>query len=365
MNQEQLIKNFINEWKHLPEQRSKEWIQLRGTRWGGSEISNIINLKPTNKTTFVNNLLYNKVIQKPNNFIFPCLHGNLFEPVITSLTEYNYNTKIYETGSIPYKSLKCISYSPDGIGVVNDEIVLFEFKCPLTREITNKLKYEYYCQVHTGLHVLEEIITSDKALYIEAEFKKCNFLDLLNYDVFDKEYHNKNLNRDFNNLYKHFGMILFGEEENYNLEIKDYGDATYAEIETLYFNIFKKNFKPLYLHDVINKLIKNGDENYILKKYTNINKTLFDIEELKYLQSILLEECKKNNYIPIGFLNYKCYNYNVIEVKKIDNFLNKEIKERCIYFSHIVKYLKFLKENHNISNDDVKKLLTKYTDLYI
>ena len=51
------IKKFLDKYKHLPEQRSADWIAKRRAKVGGSEAHHVINLKKTNINTFVNNFL--------------------------------------------------------------------------------------------------------------------------------------------------------------------------------------------------------------------------------------------------------------------------------------------------------------------
>jgi hypothetical protein len=386
MTKHEKIKNFLEKHKNVAPQRTAEWYRNRGI--GGSEIFNIIRLKNTNINNFVNNFLYKKLIPQTNPFIFPCVFGNIFENEIKNLSEYNFNTKIYETGSIKYEKLKCVSYSPDGFGIVNDEIVLFEFKCPITREINKEeIKFEYLMQVNSGLHVLEEVV-ENKGLYIEAEFKKCTLDELTDDNSFDKIFHNKNLNRDFSELYKHFGMILFYEETepvNAANDVIDLGDASIIKMETLFYNVYKKKFKYLYLSDIINdnnsdiindnnseiindnnSEIINDNNSEIIKKYiSNVysdNKKLFNKEEINYLKGMLINECIRKKYNPLYILPWKCFNYNVIEVKKNNDFFTDELKERCLYFSYIVKYIATL----NLENEEeIKQLLLKYTKQYL
>ena len=72
------INKFLEKHKHLPVQRSKEWYQNRVGKFGASEIHHIINLKPTNINSFVNNFLYNKIMPRENMYIFPCVFCNIF-----------------------------------------------------------------------------------------------------------------------------------------------------------------------------------------------------------------------------------------------------------------------------------------------
>ena len=171
-------------------------------------------------------------------------------------------------------------------------------------------------------------------------------------------------------------MILFYENNNelcppsqslisqeLSTDYIDYGEASQTEMETLFFNVYKNNFKYIYLSDVVNMHIENGDTNEALLKYKE-PKEQFTLEEINYLKNLLILECKKINKNLVGILPWKCYNYNKIDVYKNPYFITDDFKERCIYFTHITQYVGKLKENNNLSNEQVKDLLKKYTDLY-
>ena len=113
----------------------------------------------------------------------------------------------------------------------------------------------------------------------------------------------------------------------------------------------------------MNKHIEEGDNNEVLLKYKE-PKGQFTLEEINYLKNLLILECTKMNKSPIGILPWKCFNYNKIEVYKNPYFISEDFKEKCIYFTHIIQYVAKLKENNNLSNEQVKDLLKKYTDLY-
>ena len=105
------LNEFLEENKYLPTQGSQEWLNSRSETIGGSEISTILNI---NKYQTIKQLIE----QKTNISFFkkaaPLWFGNIFEYILQQYTEILYDTKIYETGSIPYKKSKLIKYSPDG-----------------------------------------------------------------------------------------------------------------------------------------------------------------------------------------------------------------------------------------------------------
>ena len=128
-------------------------------------VENIINIL---QTQFVN-------IPQPKVLDEPALRwGTMFEDCVRKFTEDLFNTKIYETGSIPYNIDNTFQFSPDGLGVVNtngNKIALFEFKCPMKRQLKHYIPGYYIPQVKMGLSVLQDLV--DLGLYCEFIIKPC------------------------------------------------------------------------------------------------------------------------------------------------------------------------------------------------
>ena len=68
-------------------------------------------------------------IDRQHIFMPPCEFGILFDHEIHKYTEMKYNTIIHEMGVIQYDKSKPVCYSADGVGIVNNKIISFEFKC--------------------------------------------------------------------------------------------------------------------------------------------------------------------------------------------------------------------------------------------
>jgi hypothetical protein len=155
----------------IPAQHSDYWYNIRRYRVGASEIATYIGLVSYDS-------LENKILEKINlgksdfqsRFLNEaCVWGNILEDVIRTHCEHEYNTVIHEVGSIP--SLPGQSMSPDGLSIVNNEIILWEYKCPFSRELVPKTIPEYYIpQVLTGL---ETIPFCDYAIFVEAIIRRC------------------------------------------------------------------------------------------------------------------------------------------------------------------------------------------------
>ncbi len=76
-----------------------------------------------------------------------------------------------------------LSYSPDGLAVIDDEVTLLEFKCPYSR-IPGPSPPKYYTpQVKMGL---EMIPVATKGIFVEGVFRKCSWMELCEdtYQVF-------------------------------------------------------------------------------------------------------------------------------------------------------------------------------------
>ena len=374
LTNEEKINNILDLCKSMPTQKSKEWVEFRRMKIGGSEIHNVINLKLTNITTFINNFLNNK-IERKKIFIPQCEWGILFENEITRFTENYYNTIVYEVSIVQNDKISNVSYSPDGIGIIDNQVVLFEFKCPYSRIPTPEIKFDYKCQINTGLNTLPYC---EKCYYIEAEFKKCNIEDLYNYNKFDTVLHNIKTDRGFTELYKTYGllyiyepvekidkevikMILFKNKIKNNIIVDNIINFTTNEKKyNTYYDIGKYN-KYWFFSNFLNKLftqeykvvyfsdlIKQNEINKeFLDKYKDIlpynnNKKMPTREFIKELQTKFKNYIEKIEGRVIGFLPWKLYNYNVIIHEKNLNFFNDKLKNKLTYVGDLLNSINTL-----------------------
>lgn len=161
-------------------QGDDEWHNRKRVTIGGSSIATIINANPySNIYSFVRQRIANEKIDND------AVHwGNLFEPIIKEYVESVLSCDIL--GENIY--VQCdkydgyneyISYSPDGLGIVNRNSVptnvLFEFKCPFTRIPTDKPPVYYVPQVKMGMDVLK---LPEVGALIEGYFRRCSWDDL-------------------------------------------------------------------------------------------------------------------------------------------------------------------------------------------
>lgn len=228
----QILDDFIEQYKNLPEQGSDEWKQSRQNFIGGSEIATVIK---QNKNKSVNKLIMEKLgfDRFQGNVITHW--GNVFEELIRLHCEEQFKCTIRETGSIPYKH-GSLSYSPDGLAVVPTnalqkkfeslpnqllespaQLVLFEFKCPHSRIATSEIPQHYQPQVNIGMNIIDIMET---AIFVQATYRRCAFNQLR----YDKQYnsygHYKKLDLTTNPLECGFMIIYADEESDYTDDLK-------------------------------------------------------------------------------------------------------------------------------------------------
>lgn len=183
-------------------QRNNEWLNSMGKTIGGSEMSALLGM--SKYLTFFG-LAERKAKQCVKQYTFTnnvnCEWGNLFEPIITSYIELNFNSKVYGD-DICVQVYPGHRNSPDGYIVVKtfeDEegdlhiktaehedkpthrvhTLLLEFKCPLVRKpIAGDVPDHYRPQLWSGLSVSP---MCDYGLFVDAVFKRCS-LSNLNFD---------------------------------------------------------------------------------------------------------------------------------------------------------------------------------------
>lgn len=202
-----VIDDFIYIHTTNNKQHSEDWNTLFGTTIGGSEISTLLNINPF---TNIYQLIESKInICKGINKITEpsCYWGNIFEYVIRRIVEIDLENKVkgYDICIQKYEGHR---NSPDGYMVIHlykkDDtfhiwtsdlnkdiidtsiIVLLEFKCPITRKVTNNIPKHYVPQILSGLSVSPLAV---KGLFIDALFRKCS-VNQLHYDyTYDTSFH--------------------------------------------------------------------------------------------------------------------------------------------------------------------------------
>ena len=198
-----------------PEQRTKEWFDMRKNMITASCAAQAIDENPYRNQTS-DYLILDKIGLgekfQDNKFVH---HGKKYEEIATKIYENIYDVKVNEYGLIPHLGTPKISYigaSPDGIASSYkldnsfSEMIgrMLEIKCPLTRTIKTEGEIDgticphyYWCQVQQQLECCD----------LEyCDFWQCNLKEYLNRDewlednepTISTEEQNKNIPIPFN-----------------------------------------------------------------------------------------------------------------------------------------------------------------------
>ena len=131
------------------DQRSEEWLALRGTMLTASDLASAIGDNPYEKPS---DLLLKKCGAVKWGGNAATAHGTLLEPIARDLYDARYNRKSHEIGLVQHPVHKWLGGSPDG---VTEDGRLIEIKCPLTRKITHAVPKYYLPQIQLLLEVLD------------------------------------------------------------------------------------------------------------------------------------------------------------------------------------------------------------------
>jgi len=157
---DQLVSNM----KHLkrlelPEQRSKEWYEIREHLLTASSLADSLGKGhfQTRDDLLISKTSERKEIPKASRVIMEW--GVKYEPVATEFYEYLYGVKIIEFGLIPHPELSVFGASPDGIcdeGSPNGYTGrMLEIKCPPRRKFTHEVPQHYWMQMQGQLEVCD------------------------------------------------------------------------------------------------------------------------------------------------------------------------------------------------------------------
>jgi len=185
---------YQNKFKNLAIQGTEEWMEARSFSFGGSEMSTLVG---KNKYENWNSLLSRKTSN--TNFRSDTTEwGHLFEPISKMFIEKQFGT-IYEFGSIPH-SYYPVCYSPDGLMVIEDNLIMIEIKNPIYRGI-HSIPESYLEQVKTGMC----IINVKHCDFWQFRFRRCKLgTGPWNFQ-YDRVYH-----KEYRKRCKDMGPVSFG-----------------------------------------------------------------------------------------------------------------------------------------------------------
>ena len=140
----------------LPEQRSKEWYEMRKGKLTASSIASALD-----KCHFTSRyeLLLSKIEDQPYQPNPITEWGVKYEDIAIAFYEELFNVKIIDFGLIPHPEFNIFGASPDGIcdDTGNNEYIarMVEIKCPPKRKFTKTVPPHYLMQVQGQLEVCD------------------------------------------------------------------------------------------------------------------------------------------------------------------------------------------------------------------
>lgn len=142
-----------------PEQRSKQWFDMRKNMLTASDIGALLGYSKYNNR---NSVIKKKCGQGPvfrgNKYT---LHGQKYEEIASQIYELRYNKKVDEYGLIQHPKIPILGASPDGIST---DGIMLEIKCPPVRKITGEVPPHYWVQMQVQL----QVCTLDQCDFIEC-----------------------------------------------------------------------------------------------------------------------------------------------------------------------------------------------------
>ena len=173
----------------LPEQRSKEWYEMRETMLTASSLADSLGKGHFKKR---DDLLIEKTSKEPPaRFWSPIIEwGVRYEQVATTFYEKMNQLTVLEFGLVPHPKFKIFGASPDGICDENSpkDFIgrMLEIKCPPVRKFTKEVPEHYWMQMQGQLET--------------CDLEECDFLQVkLEEYSNEEEYNEDNLVTDEEN----------------------------------------------------------------------------------------------------------------------------------------------------------------------
>ena len=232
------LASLIQTNAHLPDQGTKEWLDLRRFHIGGSEIGV---LTGDNKFSNMKKLIAGKVGLCNFKGVMATRWGKAFEKVTTLIMQsvLDVDGSIQETSSLE-GGIPNQRFSPDGLAVIKMicggridgeyiecseyVTVLFEFKSPYSSVPDGVIPKYYMPQVLAGLC---SIPIADFGLFVNNMYRKCS---LSQFDVnsdYDTKFHNKDEGKVEVGRPIALGFILvYVSEDTYNKIVCKYGEES-------------------------------------------------------------------------------------------------------------------------------------------
>jgi putative phage-type endonuclease len=132
------------------DQRSSEWLQLRGNLLTASDAATAIGLNPYETP---DHLVAKKCgASRPWSGNEATAHGTRLEPFVRQLYDSRHGQVSHEIGLVQHPIHKFLGGSPDGI---TESGRLLEIKCPLSRKIKPEVPSYYMPQIQLLLEIMD------------------------------------------------------------------------------------------------------------------------------------------------------------------------------------------------------------------
>lgn len=304
-----------------PEQRSKEWYQIRENMLTASDIGALLGYSKYNNR---NSVIKKKCGEGPkfkgNKYT---LHGQKYEEVAKQIYEIRYNKQVDEYGLIQHPKIPILGASPDGI---SKDGIMLEIKCPPKRKITGIVPPHYWVQMQVQLQV--------------CSLEQCDFIECL-----IEEY----------------------DEEEYNEDIFDPEDFEYYDIIPKTFDINHINIpndrKTIFGLEkgIIGEIRVLNEEDKYESQYFYPPFNLTTNEQIQWL-----ENKEKELNLNIEFVYWKLSFSSVVNVMRDDKWWEENKVEENLYntWEEILKRREYNK-NHEENIVDLSSLkITKEPDYF-
>lgn len=338
-------------------QRDEAWYKIRSDFAGGSSMHKFCT--PNGVRSFIRDRL------RPQSFSgsLATYWGTLFEPVMETFIAHDLACKITATDSFFIGKLPHTSYSPDGLGVLQDDkgnwrTAVFEFKCPYSRTPDGKIKPDYLSQVKMGIELIEPV---DIGLFSESVIRLCSWDDLV----------------EKNSSYKVLTATQPRQTYFDDCELISCGCVGfYIDATTIVGSLDDKN--PDALTSLMIDLGSFGtlENDYAISDLSTLSDEqianlfyLFDRGKLKVWYSELMTDMKeeemlneidkfsdlmhRHNLVSVGILPWKMLfiDYQIVKLAK-GSFLPPKIDA-------IVRAFDIIKNNSEASDSDIEKILNE------
>lgn len=265
-NKREYLKSHLHELKklELPEQRSKEWYEMRENVLTASSLADALGKGHFNTR---DDLLIDKTSKEKKPFIVNDIiqWGVKYEPVATEFYEKMNDVKIVEFGLVPHPTFNIFGASPDGICDEDSpkEFIgrMLEIKCPPKRVFTKEVPKHYWMQMQGQLEV--------------CDLEECDFLQVKIEEYFDVNEYEQDLLLDPNT-----NMIVNGKTSE-NLPKGLVIAYSLKKKETDKFDILYE-YSPWSMP--LNELLDWRDKTvtYLEEKYKENDELDFSIYEIKW-----------------------------------------------------------------------------------